>query len=246
MGSSEEPKHLGRQAGRASFPVNPAYPAEDDFHLRLYRAFHAQRTFLRAGHAQTGLGYGQPKLLAYIARHEACTQRDLARYYDLDAAGVCRMLNALEHKGLISSAPDPADRRAKHLRITPDGERLLTIWQNHCDQLEEELLAGFSPTERAQFARYLELAYLNLKGKAPHVIDDAATRRDEHAGGVATVPSTAFPLADGTVADKKGPKNVRNCTVGANVRGDGTVADKSAPHGVRNCPVGAKGDVTHA
>lgn len=144
-----------------------AYPEEDDFHLRLYRAFHAQRTFLRAGHRQTGLGAGQPKLLAYIARHPACTQRELAAYYDLDAAGVSRMLDGLERSGSITVAPDPADRRAKHLRATPAGERSLVIWQGHCEQLEREMLAGFSPEERTAFAGFLERVYLNLRGKAP-------------------------------------------------------------------------------
>ena len=144
-----------------------AYPEEDDFHLRLYRAFHAQRTFLRAGHRQTGLGAGQPKLLAYIARHPACTQRELAAYYDLDAAGVSRMLDGLERSGSITVAPDPADRRAQHQRATPAGERSLVIWQGHCEQLEREMLAGFSPEERAAFAGFLERVYLNLRGKAP-------------------------------------------------------------------------------
>lgn len=146
------------------------YPAEDDFHLRLYRAFHAQRSFLRAGHRETGLGYGQPKLLAYIDRHPMCTQRTLSVYYDLDAAGVCRMLDSLERHGFISSTPDPQDRRAKHLRITEPGKRSLAIWRQHCEQLEEELLAGFSSEERAQFSDFLERAYLNLKGKSPRPV----------------------------------------------------------------------------
>ena len=147
------------------------YPEEDDFHLRLYRAFHAQRSFLRAGHHETGLGYGQPKLLAYIDRHPTCTQRDLAVYYNLDAAGVCRMLDSLERSGFISSAPDPQDRRAKHLRVTSAGKRSLAIWRQHCDQLEREMLAGFSAEERALFAEFLERAYLNLKGKVPRAVE---------------------------------------------------------------------------
>ena len=148
-----------------------AYPVEDDFHLRLYRAFHAQRKFLQAGHRETGLGSGQPKLLAYIDRHPACTQRELSTYYDLDAAGVCRMLDGLERAGFIASAPDPADRRAKHLRITPAGARSLAIWRAHCDQLEHQLLKGFSAAERAAFAGFLERAYLNLRGRAPHAVE---------------------------------------------------------------------------
>ena len=177
-------------------PVCAGYPAEDDFHLRLYRAFHAQRTFLRAGHAQTGLGSGQPKLLDYIARHAACTQRDLARYYGLDAAGVCRMLDALERNGFIISSPDPADRRSKHLRITPAGTASLEVWHGHCAQLEDAMLAGFSSEERDQFASYLERAYLNLKDKAPRPVTAASNENAAFGEGAISDEGTA-PTAAG-------------------------------------------------
>ena len=39
---------------------------ESSLHILLYRAFHAQRNYLRPSLQALGLGTGQPKLLAYL------------------------------------------------------------------------------------------------------------------------------------------------------------------------------------
>ena len=149
--------------------------------MHLYRAFHAQRSFLAAGHKQTGLGSGQPKLLAYIDMHGSCTQRELAAYYDVGPATVCRMLDSLERSGFIQSAPDARDRRTKHLRITAAGRHALSGWEARCEELRERMLADFTPEEQRQFSALLVRAYLNMrdagKAAAPAVAPAAASAR---------------------------------------------------------------------
>ena len=54
---------------------------EKTFHMLLYRAFHAQRNYLRPHLARLGLGAGQPKLLSYLTGHGPCRQRELAGYF---------------------------------------------------------------------------------------------------------------------------------------------------------------------
>ena len=53
---------------------------ERTFHMLLYRAFHAQRNFLRPSLGELGLGPGQPKLLNYLMNRGPCRQRELADY----------------------------------------------------------------------------------------------------------------------------------------------------------------------
>ena len=50
---------------------------ETTFHLLLYRAFHAQRGFLRPCLERIGLGPGQPKVVDYLREHGPCRQRAL-------------------------------------------------------------------------------------------------------------------------------------------------------------------------
>lgn len=65
---------------------------ERTFHMLLYRAFHAQHNFLRPSLGELGLGPGQPKLLNYLMNRGPCRQRELADYFEIDPAAVCRML----------------------------------------------------------------------------------------------------------------------------------------------------------
>ena len=69
---------------------------ERTFHILLYRAFHAQHNALRPYLTKLGLGFGQPKILAFLLRNGASSQRQLADYYDVDPAAVCRMLDSLQ------------------------------------------------------------------------------------------------------------------------------------------------------
>ena len=136
---------------------------ERQFHMLLYRAFHAQRSYMRPSLAEIGLGSGQPKLLRYLSAHGPCAQRELATYFEIDPAAVCRMLDALERNGFILRTADRNDRRAGLIRLTPLGETACAAWQERCRAMEQKMLQGFTPEEQAQFSDYLSRAYLNLR-----------------------------------------------------------------------------------
>ncbi|WP_228478292.1 MarR family winged helix-turn-helix transcriptional regulator [Thermophilibacter immobilis] len=133
-----------------------------DFHMRLYRAFHAQRAYLRPRIARLGMGPGQPKLLTYIAVYGPSTQREIADFFETDPATVSRMLDSLERAGFAQSVPT-SDRRTKCLRLTDKGLAAAAAWDLCCDEEQDVMLEGFSPDERGHFARYLERAYANLR-----------------------------------------------------------------------------------
>lgn len=138
---------------------------ERTFHMLLYRAFHAQRAALRPNLAQLGLGAGQPKILGYLSRNGASSQRQLADFYDVDPATVCRMLDSLQKGGFVSRRPDQADRRRDLIELTAAGQEAYGQWQACCREMEERMLAGFSPEERKRFSDFLARAYQNLKGE---------------------------------------------------------------------------------
>lgn len=138
---------------------------ERTFHMLLYRAFHAQRAALRPNLAKLGLGAGQPKILGYLSRNGASSQRQLADFYDVDPATVCRMLDSLQKGGFVSRRPDQADRRRDLIELTPAGQEAYGQWQACCREMEEQMLAGFSSEERDLFSNFLSRAYQNLKGE---------------------------------------------------------------------------------
>lgn len=140
---------------------------ERTFHMLLYRAFHAQRSYLQPYLDEIGLGVGQPKMIAYLAAHQPCRQKELSAYFEIDRAAVSRMLDSLEKKGFVTHKSDENNRRAELVTLTEKGKTANKIWQTHCGEMEQVLLDGFTASEREQFSQYLYRAYQNLKGKLP-------------------------------------------------------------------------------
>ena len=133
---------------------------EHSLHILLYRAFHAQRNYLRPSLQELGLGSGQPKLLAYLAARGPCHQKQLADYFDVDPANISRMVDSLERGGFVIRR---TDGRRDLVEVTGRGREASGLWQERCRQMEEVLLQGFTPEERERFADYLFRAYQNIQ-----------------------------------------------------------------------------------
>lgn len=136
---------------------------ERTFHMLLYRAFHAQRNYLRPCFGRIGLGAGQPKLLVYLDGHGPCRQKELADYFEIDPAAVSRMMDTLERGGFVVRRRDEASRRGDLVELTEKGRQAVQAWTEFCGQEEEQMLHDFTPEERQQFAEFLTRAYRNLR-----------------------------------------------------------------------------------
>lgn len=136
---------------------------ERSFHILLYRAFHAQRNYLRPSMLELGLGAGQPKLLGYLAANGPCQQRHLADYFDVDPANISRMVRSLEKGGFVVRQTGMKNSHRDLVEVTEQGRRASEAWKNRCREAEDVLLRGFTPEERIHFADYLSRAYQNVQ-----------------------------------------------------------------------------------
>ena len=134
-------------------------------HTLLNRTAHALQNYLRPHLEPQGLSPGQPKLLRSLYMRGACSQRRLADDNEIDPAAVSRMVDALVRAGLVVRQPSPGDRRSGLVALTPEGRARFLAWEERCMALEEQMLSGFSPQERAQLADYLARAYRNMGGR---------------------------------------------------------------------------------
>jgi MarR family transcriptional regulator for hemolysin len=82
-------------------------------------------------------------------------QKDLAASVGIEGPSVVRLLDTLIAKGLIQRAEDAADRRAKLLRLTPEGLRVIARIQETVLALESEVLNPFSASEIAKMADFV-------------------------------------------------------------------------------------------
>jgi MarR family transcriptional regulator for hemolysin len=124
---------------------------------RLLRTYADQRA------AEFGITRAQWAVMARLDRSEGLKQAELAEMLDLQPITLTRLLDRLCDNGLIERRPDPEDRRAKRLFLTPAARPLL----GHLDRLAEELLAtalaGIDPFAVRQMQASLLIAKANLR-----------------------------------------------------------------------------------
>ena len=136
---------------------------ERTFHMLLYRAYHAQRAFLRPYLEEMGLGFGQPKLIAYLEKNGPCRQKQLADYFEIDPAAVSRMLDSLMKGGFVTQRTDENSRRCHLVELTEQGVAASRQWKERCKEAEKIMLEVFTPEEREKFALALSRVYRNFQ-----------------------------------------------------------------------------------
>lgn len=133
-----------------------------------------RRSFeLRAGHL--GLTQAQWRALALLARHEGINQATLAEMLEIQPITVTRLLDRMEQNGWIERRPDPADRRAVRLHLTPRAEPLLAELQAVGGEILELALAEIEPSQRLALVDSLEQMKTNLL----HVAEPADAPRTQ-------------------------------------------------------------------
>jgi DNA-binding MarR family transcriptional regulator len=94
------------------------------------------------------------------------SQAALAQAIGADKTRIIGVLDDLQERGLIRRQPDPTDRRAHVLSLTPKGRRLRDAAQADIRRGEERLLARLPASDRRGFLRALRL----LSALAPEEI----------------------------------------------------------------------------
>ncbi|MFD7818650.1 MarR family winged helix-turn-helix transcriptional regulator [Streptomyces sp. NPDC059785] len=87
-------------------------------------------------------------------------QRDLAAETGSDKAGIMRVVDDLERKGLAVRKSVPGDRRARAVEITPRGRELFEAAHVAAEPLAERLAAGLGAGDRERLTELLtRIAY---------------------------------------------------------------------------------------
>lgn len=94
-------------------------------------------------------------VLLHLDEKPIRTQSALAETIRADKTRIIAVLDDLEARALIRRQPDPDDRRARLLSLTPEGRLLRDRVQSTIQQGEERLLALLPASEREGFLRGL-------------------------------------------------------------------------------------------
>jgi DNA-binding MarR family transcriptional regulator len=96
-------------------------------------------------------------VLGALGEAPRSSQAALADGIGADKTRIIATLDALQAAGLITRDPDPADRRARILSITPAGRRARDDAGAEIQRNEERLLAQLPAADRQAFLRAADL-----------------------------------------------------------------------------------------
>ncbi|WAJ36177.1 MarR family transcriptional regulator [Pseudomonas sp. GOM7] len=98
----------------------------------------------------------QFKVVLLISQQRASSPADLVRLLNLDSGAMTRMLDRLEHKGLLTRERSQADRRQVHLRLTEAGEALGVLGPQIAADAINELTGCLTRSELDEFQRLMK------------------------------------------------------------------------------------------
>ncbi len=121
------------------------------------------RTYADYKASQFGITRAQWAVLVRVDRFEGLNQSELAETLDLQPITLTRLLDKLCDSGLIERRPDPTDRRAKRLFLTPAARPLLERLSILGEETVAGALAGVGGESVAQMISELSVVKENLR-----------------------------------------------------------------------------------
>ncbi|WP_330252101.1 MarR family transcriptional regulator [Nocardia sp. NBC_00565] len=103
-------------------------------------------------HGLTMWGY---VVLLGLGDEPVYTQAALAKKIRADKTRIIGVLDELQQRGLIRRDPDPADRRARLVSLTPTGRTTRDQAQREIQEQEDRLLSQLPAADRKVFLRSL-------------------------------------------------------------------------------------------
>ena len=141
----------------------PKYPINREFGFILNDVARLLRTYADYKAAQFGITRAQWAVLVRMERSEGLNQTELADMLDLQPITLTRLLDKLSDSGLIERRPDPGDRRAKRLFLTPAARPLLKRLAELGEETMTSTLAGIDPESIEKMVSQLALVKENLR-----------------------------------------------------------------------------------
>jgi DNA-binding MarR family transcriptional regulator len=97
-------------------------------------------------------------VLNVLAARDGAIQQELGSAMGIDPSTMVSLIDQLESAGLAKRRPNPKDRRARLVSITPKGRRLLQRARKLAFESEDEVLGGLSAAERRDLLKLLRRA----------------------------------------------------------------------------------------
>ncbi len=144
-----------RQASPARATDRPGDPSPFALGLLLRRAHWRAAAVMTEALRPLGIELRHFAVLIVLVNRGPTEQRDLVEATGSDKAGIMRIVDDLERKGLAVRKPVPGDRRVRAVEITPKGLQLFDAAHVAAEPLAERLVSVLGPGEAEQLTDLL-------------------------------------------------------------------------------------------
>ncbi|MEZ5688928.1 MAG: MarR family transcriptional regulator [Caenibius sp.] len=111
---------------------------------------------------ELGVTSTQARLLLILDRHPNENQAFYAERLDVEPMTLCRMVDRMEESGLVERKPDPNDRRARLVSLTPRSHSELARIRSTLTELNTQMLDGFTLEDQSQLRKLIGNLATNL------------------------------------------------------------------------------------
>lgn len=141
------------------------HPFADDLGFLLSRASGVVARSASEVLAPLGLRVRSYTVLTFAAEDDSgVTQRSLAATMALDPSQIVALVDELEQRGLVTRAPDPADRRNKLIVATEEGNSVREEARRLVRQSQEAYFADLPQHQLDELRQALRQVAFGLKG----------------------------------------------------------------------------------
>jgi MarR family transcriptional regulator, transcriptional regulator for hemolysin len=155
----------------------PRMPLEREVAFNINDVARLLKTYADQRARDLGMTRAQWAVLARIERSEGLKQCELADTLDLQPITLTRLIDRLCDGGLIERRPDPDDRRAKRLYLTPAARPVLDGLTRLSQDIMATVLAGIEPGAVEQLLAHLLTLKTNLRGAIANRADETVREK---------------------------------------------------------------------
>jgi MarR family transcriptional regulator for hemolysin len=141
----------------------PPVPIKREFAFQIIDVARMLKTYADQRARQFGISRAQWAVLNRVERNEGLKQTELAGMLDLQPISLTRLIDRLAENGLVERRPDPNDRRANRLFLTPAAKPLLEELATLSADMMETVLDGLGDTSIERTLKELDIVKDNLR-----------------------------------------------------------------------------------
>jgi DNA-binding MarR family transcriptional regulator len=105
----------------------------------------------------TGLSMPQFSVLMQLHHKGPCGMSEISERFEVTPAAASQLVEKLVQAGYLERMEDPSDRRAKLLKLSPEGAKLVEEGMNQRHRWMEEVVRNLSSDEQKKIIEALEI-----------------------------------------------------------------------------------------